>query len=347
MIRQAALEKVSQVILRNLDRLPPGAVTLVNPEADELFGQIAGQERPVRLSTGSHGTFRRLQALGADVRFEAAPTNGKAEGNAILVLPREKDRLDLLLQAIIATMNPGGRLWLVGENRAGIKSSPRILNRHFECVKKLDSARHCGLFEASLPVSHGNFELGAFAKQWRTELAGMETELVTLPGVFSHGRLDAGTALLLDAMQSLKLNGNILDFASGCGVVGVTALRMAPASRLTLLDDSALALEAGKRSLAANQLEAVSLPSNGLAELEGRFDWILSNPPFHRGVRDDLGIAADFFRQSGTFLTEKGRILVVFNRHLPYEGWLRDQFKNVSRLASNREFTVIEANKPK
>jgi 16S rRNA (guanine1207-N2)-methyltransferase len=87
--------------------------------------------------------------------------------------------------------------------------------------------------------------------------------------------------------------------------------------------------------------------SNGLAELDGRFDWILSNPPFHRGIRDDLHIAAEFFRRAGTFLNEKGRILVVFNRHLPYEGWLRNQFKNVNRLADTREFTVIEANKAK
>ena len=71
------MERVSQVVLRNLDRLPPGAVTLVNPEADELFGRIAEKDRPIRLSTASHGVFRQLQALGGNVRFEGESILGK------------------------------------------------------------------------------------------------------------------------------------------------------------------------------------------------------------------------------------------------------------------------------
>ncbi len=341
------MENVSQVLLRNADRLPPGTLHLVNPEADELFRQVASRGLTVRLSTGSHGVFRRLQALGAAVRFEAVPVFDEGTDTTALVLPREKDRLDMTLQAVTATMRPAGRLWLVGENRAGIKSSPRLLRQYFRHVEKLDSARHCGLFEAREPLATEPFELERFEKKWRLDRPGRQLELVTLPGVFAHGRLDAGTALLLDAMENVAIGGDILDFASGCGVVGITALDTDPGARLTLLDDSALAIEAGKRSLAANGLSATSLASNGLDELEGRFDWILSNPPFHRGVRDDLDIAADFFQRAGTFLAEKGRILVVFNRHLPYEGWLRNQFNSVIRRASSREFTVIEANKPK
>ena len=341
------MENVSQVILRNQARLPPGDLILVNPEADELFRSLSADGRKVHLSTGSHGIFRRLEKMGADVRFEAVPTAGEDANCNVLILPREKERLDMLLQAAAAGMSGTGRLWLVGENRAGIKSSPRLLERHFEQVEKLDSARHCSLFEARMPLNRGLFDLDRYATTWRLETAGADTRLVSLPGVFAHGRLDAGTALLLESMQVLRLSGDILDFASGCGVVGITALRNCPNARLTLLDDSALAIEAGKRSLSANSLQAVSLASNGLAELDGRFDWILSNPPFHRGIRDDLDIAAEFFCRAGTFLKEKGRILVVFNRHLPYEGWLRKQFNNVNRLADTREFTVIEANKAK
>lgn len=341
------MENVSQVILRNLDRLPRGAVSLVNPESDRLFEALGENSRTIRLSSNSHGVFRSLQVLGADVSFETFPPSAFTTNTCILVLPREKDRLDMLLQAIAASTESGGRLWLVGENRAGIKSSAKIVQRHFESVEKLDSARHCALFQASSPTEIQTFSLDRFARQWTTELAGFQTELVSLPGVFAHGRLDAGTALLLEIMQELRPQGAILDFASGCGPVGIAAMRLNPSNSLTLLDDSALALEAGKRSLALNEIEATSIASNGLTELQGRFDWILSNPPFHRGVRDDLGVAAQFFRDAGTFLNKNGRILVVFNRHLPYEGWLRNQFKNVNALAKNREFTVVEAKRPK
>lgn len=341
------MENVSQVILRNLNRLPPGAISLVNPEPDHLFRSLGDNNRTLRLSSSSHGVFRSLQALGAQVSFEAFPAPEFAAKTSILVLPREKDRLDMLLQAIVASMEPDSRLWLVGENRAGIKSSAKIVQRHFETVEKLDSARHCVLLQACRPTETQPFSLDRFAQKWTAELAGFQAELVSLPGVFAHGRLDAGTALLLEAIQELRPEGAILDFASGCGAVGIAAMRLNPSARLTLLDDSALALEAGKRSLARNRLDAKLVASNGLRELQGRFDWILSNPPFHRGIRDDLGVAAQFFRDAGTFLNKNGRILVVFNRHLPYEGWLRDQFKNVNCLAKSREFTVVEANKAK
>lgn len=341
------MENVSQVILRNLERLSPGSIDLVNPEPDELFRKLSLNGRNVRLTSSSHGVYRRLQSLGADAHFEACPNPENTPETTILVLPREKDRLDMLLQATSARMSPLCRLWLAGENRAGIKSARKVLQRHFRQVEKLDNARHCGLLEAWQPLTREPFRLDDFAQRWTIDLAGHQTELVSLPGVFAHGRLDAGTTLLLDVMQNLEPGGSVLDFASGCGVVGIAALCRAPDARLTLLDDSALAIEAGQRSLALNELVATSVASDGLSELEGRFDWILSNPPFHRGIHDNLDIAANFFRDAGTFLSEKGRILVVFNRHLPYEGWLRKLFKNVNCPAQNREFTVIEANKPR
>ena len=89
------------------------------------------------------------------------------------------------------------------------------------------------------------------------------------------------------------------------------------------------------------------LPSDGLAGVSERYDWIVSNPPFHRGVRSDLGVAADFFREAGTFLTENGKIVIVFNRHLPYEAWLREAFGRVERLSADRSFTVMQASKPR
>jgi 16S rRNA (guanine1207-N2)-methyltransferase len=77
-----------------------------------------------------------------------------------------------------------------------------------------------------------------------------------------------------------------------------------------------------------------------------RFDWIVSNPPFHRGVRNDFDVAAAFFREAGTFLRETGRMVVVFNRHLPYPQWLQGAFGSVERLAESGEYTVIEAGRP-
>jgi 16S rRNA (guanine1207-N2)-methyltransferase len=234
-------------------------------------------------------------------------------------------------------------LWLVGENRGGVKSSPRHLERFFSRVTVLDNARHCGLIEAVAPSRERPFDLGGYFSQWSMSHAGRELTLRSLPGVFAHGRLDSGTALLLDVLEGLQPHGRILDFACGCGVVGVGLLASSAESSVTLLDSSALAIESSRQSLQTNGLQAELLASDGLGEVSGRFDWIVSNPPFHRGVSNDLEIAADFFNRAGTFLAKNGRIVVVFNRHLPYSRWLDQAFGQVERLAGNGEYIVVQA----
>jgi 16S rRNA (guanine1207-N2)-methyltransferase len=341
------VENVSQIVLRQAERLPRGPLTLLNPSPDDLFRELQASDRPVRLSCGSHGDYRRLRALGADVRFEAAPADADVSETVILVLPREKEKLAMLLHASAGMLAPTGRLWLTGPNRAGIKSAPRSLGRFFSRIMKLDSARHCTLFEASDPLDLRPFDLDDYETTWQHAYRGRTLELVSLPGVFAHGRLDRGTALLLEVLERVQPEGSVLDFASGCGVIGLCIKAASPESEMVFLDDSALAIEAVRRSLRRNGMQAACLASDGLSELQGRFDWIVSNPPFHRGVGNDLDVASRFFRDAGTFLSEKGKILVVFNRHLPYGGWLRESYKRVDCLAQSREFTVIEASEKK
>ena len=341
------MDNVSQVVRRNLERLTVRSVLFLQPAADALFREIENGGRAVQLSTGSYGTFRTLQALGAEVRFEAVPTCTGAVDQVIACLPREKEKLAMLLHAAAGLLSTGGRLWLAGGKREGIKSSPRTLERYFARVEKLDSARHCSLYEASGPVRSTPFSLDDYVRSREVMHAGKPLAMHTLPGVFAHGRLDRGTDMLLGVLESLDVHGRVLDFASGSGIIGIAALASGAVREAVLLDDSALAIEAGRRSLAANGLQAASVPSDGLAEIDGRFDWILSNPPFHRGVQNDLDVSGRFFRDAGTFLNKNGRILVVFNRHLPYTGWLRKSFHRVDCLAQNREFTIILASNNK
>lgn len=337
------MENVSQLLLRNRAALPEGPAELIGPAADGLFREITTPTRPTRLSSDRYGCFRALERMGADVRFEPWASNGAEPASIVLNLPREKARLTMRLHEAASRLGAGGRLFLAGANRAGIKSSPRILNKYFARVEKRDSARHCTLFEAFEPHPCEPFDPSGYVRQWILDHAGASVRIASLPGVFAHGRLDPGSALLLDALHTARPQGRVLDFACGAGVIGLALLATSAPSHLTLLDDSALALECARRSLELNGLQAALLPSDGLAEVSGRYDWIVSNPPFHQGVTNDLDVALNFFRNAGTFLTENGRILVVFNRHLPYGGWLRESFNRVEVLAQNREFTVLSA----
>jgi 16S rRNA (guanine1207-N2)-methyltransferase len=341
------MERSSQIIVRNESRLLPGHLLLVNPPRDALVQQIETDERTVHVSTQDHGDFRWLNNSGASATFEVVPTVSEKCKTVLLHLPREKDRLTMLLHSITSWLPPEAVLWLVGENQAGIKSAGKYLAKYFRTVSRLDNARHCGLYEASDPIDAEPFQLADYEQSWQVELAGKVIKVTSLPGVFAHGRLDPGSELLLNTLERLQPSGQVLDFACGSGVIGCSVLSAETESELTLLDVSALAIESSRQSLTQNGLKAALLPSDGLSELEGRYDWIISNPPFHSGVWNDLDIAAGFFSDAGTFLADRGRIVIVCNRHLPYTNWLRNHFEQVELLDENVAFMIIQASKPR
>ena len=341
------MEATSQVILRNRQQLDDGPLLLVDMPADGLASKLSDAGRAVRGSNQDRGVFRTLSANGIATSFEPVPRAERDEKQVILRLPREKERFALVLHALAASMNANARLWVVGEKRSGINSAPRLLEQRFSSIEKLDTARHCCLFEASSPRKCTPFHLDDYATSLQVETGLGRLKLCSLPGVFAHRRVDEGTALLLDTLKDCAVEGDVLDFACGNGIVGISLAAAPSRPRLTLLDSSALALQATQRSLVLNACTARLLASNGLNEVDGAFDWIVSNPPFHRGVDNDLDIAADFFKRAGTFLKTDGKIGVVFNRHLPYERWARDRFRFVHRMAQSRDYTVIMASKPK
>ena len=348
------MEGTSEIVVRNAGRMGESPVLLVNAPRDGLG--LALQPRPdLRWSSQDFGDCRWLRSGGRNVRYEPVPLPVGDESLIVLHLPREKERLAMLAHALAGAWPDSAavplRLWVVGENRAGIRSARKQLRRWFGQVVSLDKARHCGLWEATEPLPIEAFGLDHYLRDWDMGFAGRSIRLRSLPGVFAHGRLDAGTALLLQVLERLRPHGRVLDFACGSGVVGIALKCTAGAVEPVLLDSSALALESSRQSLLANGLDpdrdARLLPSDGLSEVRGRFDWILSNPPFHRGVRHDLEVAADFIRGAGAFLSKSGKMVVVFNRHLPYTGWLRNAFATVECLADSGEYLVLLAAGPR
>ena len=73
-------------------------------------------------------------------------------------------------------------------------------------------------------------------------------------------------------------------------------------------------------------------------------DFIVSNPPFHAldaTGRPDIGRA--FIAAAAQALRPGGRLLLVANRHLPYEAELAARFTDVRTLAQQQGFKVVSA----
>ena len=78
--------------------------------------------------------------------------------------------------------------------------------------------------------------------------------------------------------------------------------------------------------------------------LSTHYDTIVMNPPFHaqsRADRPDLG--RRFIEVAAQALRPRGRLVLVANRHLPYEAVLGERFAQVRVLEDTGGFKVLEA----
>ena len=61
-------------------------------------------------------------------------------------------------------------------------------------------------------------------------------------------------------------------------------------------DINALSLFCAEKSAAANGVKANILASNGLQNVEGKFNAVFTNPPFHTGVKTDYSVTEKFIQ---------------------------------------------------
>lgn len=108
-----------------------------------------------------------------------------------------------------------------------------------------------------------------------------------------------------------------------------------------MTDSSALALAATRATLKAARQHAQVLASDGLRDVQGRFDLIISNPPFHVGHQEQKQLSQRLFAPLRDFLKPGGRCIMVANRHLNYHRWLEQLSGHVHVLAQTSRFQVF------
>ncbi|MEG3116450.1 methyltransferase [Salinicola sp. 4072] len=260
---------------------------------------------------------------------------------AVLFWPKSHALGEWWLAALNASLPVGTPLQIVGENQGGIKRVPKILEGFQQECRKLDTARRCTLFATRTvePVRDPD-------AVWQTFTAEGLT-LETHPGVFGHGKLDEGTRLLMEALQQSPLPARggaslrALDVGCGDGILAAWLARQG--CEVTAVDINEFAVEATRRTLAANQLTGTVVQSNVYRQLEGTFEAIVSNPPFHQQRAVDYGPAERLIREAPAHLVDGGSLTLVANAFLPYPDWLEAAFGSFEILADNRRFRVYRA----
>jgi 16S rRNA (guanine1207-N2)-methyltransferase len=197
------------------------------------------------------------------------------------------------------------------------------------------TADHYFSAEPTAPARHGEVTFS---------VAGRDYALAVASGVFSAGRLDPGTAVLLRKgdLPTAATAGPLLDLGCGYGSIACVLATEAPAATVYAIDVNARAREltatnAAKLSL-ADRLK-VFAPDEVPADV--RFAEIWSNPPTHVG-KAELHVLLERWLPR---LAPGGVAWLVINRHLGGDSlytWLVSLGWNVQRIASQKGFRVLK-----
>lgn len=270
------------------------------------------------------------------VHAAAEPPAHPVEG-ALLFHPKGKERLALTLRLLAGVLPAGAPLWLVGTKAEGMGSAESVLAGVAEVMGRA-SGRHAKLLRgAALPAAP--LAILDAASEHTVSVEGGALTLVSLPGVFSHGALDDGTRLLLETVPSLP--APILDIGSGAGVIGAWYGKAAGGD-VTLVDADALAVVASAGTLARNQVPGEVLHAD-IFPPDRCFRSIVSNPPFHQGVRTDYRVLRDLIAGAPSRLEPGGTLTLVCNRFLPVQDLLDAAFGGHRVLADDGRYRVLQA----
>ena len=325
----------SEVLLRQAE-LFQGPLLLAGLPADDLLGQL-----PEAQGWSWHAGEQAQLAtrFAGRCQFAVSPPATDFQA-AVLFLPKSRELTDYLLTSLAARL-PGRELFLVGEKRAGIERAAKQLST-FGKPRKLDSARHCQLWQVRIEQTPASPELESLARHYELPLADGPLKVVSLPGVFSHGRLDVGSALLLEHLDRLPA-GHLLDFGCGAGVLGATLKRRYPDSQVSLLDVDAFAIASSRLTLAANGLEAEVIAGDGIDAAPRGLSAILSNPPFHQGVHTHYQATENLLRQAAAHLQKTGELRLVANSFLKYPPLIEQHLGPCQTLAEANGFRIYRA----
>ena len=263
---------------------------------------------------------------------------------SLLLPPRQRDEARAWFAKAVRHAE-GGTVVACVPNAEGAKSAQADLAALLGSVSHL-SKHKCRVFWGrSEACNEALLESWLALDRPQTNAAGY----VSRPGLFAWDRVDSASALLAAHLPD-DLHGRVADFGAGYGYLAAQLIARCPdITTLDLYEAEARALEPARLNLEQAMREhrrelAVNVQwhdvTTGMAQC---YDAVVCNPPFHQGRADLPELGRVFLAQAARALLPHGRLLLVANRHLPYEATLAAHFEQVRTVIVQQGFKVIEA----
>ena len=196
---------------------------------------------------------------------------------------------------------------------------------------------------SNLPPAHyfnEDPEVPSARKRIDVSLPDGSFSIETDTGVFSHGRVDSGTKVLLMEAPALPTSGHVLDLGCGAGPIAMTMARRSPESSVWAVDVNERARQLTRDNASALGLTNVTVASPDEVPDDVIFDVIWSNPPIKVGKQE----LHDLLNRWLARLSPDGYAVLVVNKNLGSDSlakWLTELGWTVKRISSRQGFRVL------
>jgi 16S rRNA (guanine1207-N2)-methyltransferase len=175
-------------------------------------------------------------------------------------------------------------------------------------------------------------------------LADLHLKLATDSGVFSPGRLDPGTRLLLEAAPPPPADGDLLDLGAGYGPLALVLAAKAPQARIWAVEVNRRAIDLCQRNAASAGLANVRCLEPDDARLPGNFQLIWSNPPIRIGKNALHEMLSGWLSR----LAAGASAYLVVQRNLGSDSlqrWLADAGWDATRVAARAGYRLLQVSR--
>ena len=196
---------------------------------------------------------------------------------------------------------------------------------------------------SNLPPAHyfnEDPEVPSARKRIDVSLPDGSFSIETDTGVFSHGRVDSGTKVLLMEAPALPTSGHVLDLGCGAGPIAMTMARRSPESSVWAVDVNERARQLTRDNASALGLTNITVASPDEVPDSVIFDVIWSNPPIKVGKQE----LHDLLNRWLARLSPDGYAVLVVNKNLGSDSlakWLTELGWTVKRISSRQGFRVL------
>ncbi|PZQ62496.1 MAG: methyltransferase [Phenylobacterium zucineum] len=263
-----------------------------------------------------------------------------ASADRILILaPGGTIERDFVVAHALRALKPGGTLLAFAPKEKGGGRLKKVLER-FGCKVGEDARRHHRFCQAVRPETPKDIEAAIAAGAPRVVAAlGVWSQ----PGVFSWDRLDPGSAQLLGLLPPLAGKG--VDLGCGLGLLAAPVLASPAVTSLLCVDVDRRAVDCARHNLDDPRVTVQWADVRRLSPAPTDLDFVVMNPPFHDGGKEDRDLGVAFIRTAAAMLRKGGTCWLVANRHLPYEAALSEAFAGATVRGDAGGYKVIEARK--